>query len=161
MPRPRISSIPASAGAGRTSNRPAQASTWARSSATSRVKGRALCSRSQTSRDLPKPAGPRINAALGPISTAEAWMVAVSAAITSPAAAPRNARRARAALVPLGRRRRRWCGFDPDAAAMSFDDLLGDRQAKTGILPEALLRAVGVEALEYLIQGFRADAGAV
>src|SRR5674476_414176 len=96
MPRPRISSIPVSAGAGRTSKRPAQASTWARSSATSRVKGRALCSRSQTSCDLPEPAGPRISAALGPISTAEAWMVTVSAAITSPAAVPRSARARRA-----------------------------------------------------------------
>ncbi len=37
---------------------------------------------------------------------------------------------------------------------MGFDDLLGDRQAETGILPEALVRAVGVEALEDLIQGF-------
>ena len=44
---------------------------------------------------------------------------------------------------------------------MGFDDLLGDRQAEAGILPEALIRPVGVEALEDLIQGFRADARTV
>ena len=47
------------------------------------------------------------------------------------------------------------------ADIVGFDDLLGDRQAETGILPEALLGPVGVEALENLTQGIRLDAGAV
>src|SRR5690606_23654558 len=47
----------------------------------------------------------------------------------------------------------------PDAPAMGFDDLLGNRQAETGILAEALMRSVGVEALENLLQSIRADAG--
>src|SRR6202012_4631655 len=51
--------------------------------------------------------------------------------------------------------------LDPDAAAMGFDDLLGNRQAETGILPEALMRTVGVEALENLVQRFGTDAGTV
>ena len=70
---------PGQLSAGRTSRRPAWASTRARSSATSRAKGRAPCAaafrRSQASRDLPDPGGPRISTALGPTSTAEAWMV--------------------------------------------------------------------------------------
>ena len=44
---------------------------------------------------------------------------------------------------------------------MRFDDLFGDRQAKTGILPETLFRAVSVEALENLIECFRLDAGSI
>ena len=44
---------------------------------------------------------------------------------------------------------------------MRFDDLLGDRQAKAGILPETLIRAVSVEALENLIECFRLDAGSI
>ena len=44
---------------------------------------------------------------------------------------------------------------------MRFDDLFGDRQPKTGILPEPLFRAVSVEALENLIECFRLDAGSV
>ena len=35
-------------------------------------------------------------------------------------------------------------------AAMRLDDLLGDRQAEAGVLAEALMRPVGVEALEDL-----------
>ena len=38
----------------------------------------------------------------------------------------------------------------PDASAVRLDDLLGDRQAEPGVLPEALVRPVGVEALEDL-----------
>ena len=44
---------------------------------------------------------------------------------------------------------------------MRLDDLLGDRQAETGILPEALMRPVGIEALENLIDGVGPDAGTV
>ena len=49
----------------------------------------------------------------------------------------------------------------PDAAAMRLDDLPGDRQAEAGILAEALVRPVGVEALEDLLEARRADAGPV
>ena len=41
---------------------------------------------------------------------------------------------------------------------MGLDDLLGDRQTETGILPEALFRPVGVEALEDLVERFWLDA---
>ena len=42
--------------------------------------------------------------------------------------------------------------LDPDRAAMRLDDLLGDRKAEAGILAEALMRPVGVEALEDLLE---------
>src|SRR5690349_16798476 len=48
-----------------------------------------------------------------------------------------------------------------DAAAMRFDDLLGDRQAESGVLAEALMRAVGVEALEDLVERAGPDTRAV
>ena len=51
---------------------------------------------------------------------------------------------------------RRSAVLDPDAAAMRLDDLLGDRKPEAGILPEALVRAVGVEALEDLVERVRA-----
>ena len=38
---------------------------------------------------------------------------------------------------------------------MGLDDLLGDRQPEPGVLAEALIRPVGVEALENLVEGFR------
>ena len=41
---------------------------------------------------------------------------------------------------------------------MGLDDLLGDREAQAGILAEALVRSVGVEALEDLVEGFGPDA---
>ena len=44
---------------------------------------------------------------------------------------------------------------------MGVDDLLGDRQAEAGILSKALMRPVGVEALEDALQRVVADAGAV
>ncbi len=44
---------------------------------------------------------------------------------------------------------------------MRFDDLLGDRQAEPGILAEALVRPVGVEALEDFLERVRLDAGPV
>src|SRR4051794_2564663 len=49
----------------------------------------------------------------------------------------------------------------PDAAAMSFDDLLRNRQAKAGILAKTLMRAIGIKALEDLFERVLADAGAV
>ncbi len=45
--------------------------------------------------------------------------------------------------------------FNADRAAVRFDDLLGDRQAKPGILAEALFRPVGIETLEDFIERFR------
>ena len=44
---------------------------------------------------------------------------------------------------------------------MGLDDLLGDRQAQAGILPEALFRPVGVETLENLIERIRTNSGPV
>ena len=41
---------------------------------------------------------------------------------------------------------------------MGLDDLLGDRQAKAGILAKALVRPVGVEALENPLQRILANA---
>jgi hypothetical protein len=38
---------------------------------------------------------------------------------------------------------------------MRFDDLLGDRQAETRVLAKALMRPVGVEALEDALQRMR------
>src|SRR6185437_5558305 len=51
--------------------------------------------------------------------------------------------------------------FDPNCPAMRLDDLLTDRQAKAGILPEALMRPISVEALEDLVQRFGTNARAV
>src|ERR1700761_7510696 len=51
--------------------------------------------------------------------------------------------------------------FGPDPSAMGVHDLLRDRQAKSGILPEALMRPVGVEAFEYPREGVFANAGSV
>ena len=45
-----------------------------------------------------------------------------------------------------------WRFSDPDAAVMRLDDLLGDRQAEARVLAEALMRPVGVEALEDPLQ---------
>ena len=45
-----------------------------------------------------------------------------------------------------------------DAAAMRLDDLARDREAKAGVLPEALMRPVGVEALEDALHRLRLDA---
>src|SRR5699024_11254364 len=36
----------------------------------------------------------------------------------------------------------------PDPSAVRFDDLLGDREPEAGVLAKALVRPVGVEALE-------------
>src|SRR5713101_6577582 len=44
---------------------------------------------------------------------------------------------------------------------MRFDDLLRDGKPEAGVLAEALVRPVGVEALEDLLHRIRADAGAV
>ena len=35
---------------------------------------------------------------------------------------------------------------------MRLDDLLGDREAEAGILAETLVRAIGVETLENLVE---------
>ena len=49
----------------------------------------------------------------------------------------------------------------PDATAMRFDDLLGDREAEARVLAKALMRPVGVETLEHALQRIGPDAGAV
>ena len=49
----------------------------------------------------------------------------------------------------------------PQAPVVGLDDLLGDRQTQAGVLAEAVVRAVGVEALENLIEGVRVDARTV
>ena len=41
---------------------------------------------------------------------------------------------------------------------MGLDDLLGDREAEAGILAEALVRPIGVEALEDLLERIGLDA---
>ena len=49
----------------------------------------------------------------------------------------------------------------PDLAAMRLDDLLGDRKAEAGIVAEALMRPVGIEALEDLLDRVGPDARTV
>src|ERR1044072_5481204 len=49
----------------------------------------------------------------------------------------------------------------PDAAAMGFDDLLGNRQPETGVLAKSLMRAIGVEALEDFLQRVGANTRAI
>ena len=44
---------------------------------------------------------------------------------------------------------------------MGVDDLLGNREAEPRILAETLLRSVGVEALENLLERVGADARSV
>ena len=61
-------------------------------------------------------------------------------------------KRAPSALHPPPDGPDRRAVLGPEPAAMGFDDLLGDRQAQAEILAEALLRPVGVEALEDLVR---------
>src|SRR5579862_7794806 len=176
MPAPRNSIRPASAAAGRTRSLPPTASRWTRSSPTSRAKrrrpARAASMSSSASRDLPAPEGPRINTARAPTSTAEACRVAD----VIPSSPPR---RETVGTMPASHRRqahdkartenfrravrpdRAGAVLDPDRAAMGFDDLLRDRQAKPGILTEPLVRAIGVETLEYLFAHIVAHARTV
>src|SRR5262249_33229704 len=51
--------------------------------------------------------------------------------------------------------------LNADRAAVRLDDLLGDRQAKPRILPETLVRPVGIETLENRLVRFRPDTGAL
>src|SRR6478752_8398745 len=51
--------------------------------------------------------------------------------------------------------------FDPNGSAMSFDDLFGNRQTKTRILPEALFWPIGIKALKNLVERFGSDARSV
>src|SRR5215216_4499437 len=53
------------------------------------------------------------------------------------------------------RGRHRCAVLGPELAAMGIDDLLGNRKPKAGVLAEALLRPVGVEALENFVEGLR------
>src|SRR5665647_3427491 len=52
---------------------------------------------------------------------------------------------------------RTWAVLRPDAPAMRLDDLFRDRQTQSGILPKALMRPVGVEALEDSLQRILAN----
>src|SRR5216684_1739631 len=45
----------------------------------------------------------------------------------------------------------------PDASAMRLDDLFRDRQPQSGVLPEPLMRTVGVEAFEDSLQRILAN----
>src|SRR6185312_14055308 len=47
----------------------------------------------------------------------------------------------------------------PDAPTMGLDDLLGDGKPEARVLAKALVRAVGVEALEDALQRIVPDAG--
>ena len=77
MPRPRISISPCERRTGRTSSRPWTASSWMRSSPTSRANACALQQCDSASRDLPEPDGPRIRMPRVPHrSRRMAWMVA-------------------------------------------------------------------------------------
>ena len=49
----------------------------------------------------------------------------------------------------------------PDPSAMRFDDLLRNRQPEAGVLSKALMRPVGVEALEDALQRVVANPGPV
>src|SRR5262245_8277524 len=42
--------------------------------------------------------------------------------------------------------------LEPQPAAMGLDDLLGDREAEPRILAEVLMRAIGVETVENLVE---------
>jgi len=95
MPSPRISIRPANSRAGRTTSCPVLASRWTRSSPTSTAAGicpeRPARMRSNASRDLPAPDGPRISTARFPTSTAEAWTLAPAASVTARAAGLQSA----------------------------------------------------------------------
>src|SRR5437868_968887 len=43
--------------------------------------------------------------------------------------------------------------LDPNATGMRLDDLPGDRESEPGILAKTLVRPVGIETLEDLVQG--------
>src|SRR6476659_1723814 len=177
MPSPRTSIRPARASTGRTSSRPCLASTWARSSATSRANGirpcAAACSSASASLDLPEPEGPRISTARAPTSTAEAWIEGdwfmprrILGSLGG--AAPSQCRQPhREACAQYGRfaapRSRRHGGavLGPQPAAVGLDDLLGNRKAETRVLAETVLRPVGVEPLENIVEGLGPDARTV
>ena len=161
MPRPRISIRPASAGAGRTSSRPCMRLRHERGRPPPAARragapvARPLAADPSASRDLPAPAGPRISTAFG--ADQHGGGVDGRGVGRHHIAGRRTTKRAPSTRGARRRRRRRAVRFSTQMrAAMGFDDLLGDRQAETGILAEALMRAVGVEALEDLLQARRA-----
>src|SRR5258706_8245587 len=89
----------------------------------------------QARRDLPEPAAPRMRTARSPTSTALACTVSPEADILR-GGQPYDEARARDAW--LAARHRLHSVFGPDASAMSFDDLAGNRKPQSGILPETL-----------------------
>src|SRR5579883_3417832 len=68
-----------------------------------------------------------------------------------------------AALVAgvVARVTRRYAVLRRQPAIMGFDNLLGDRQAKSRVVAEILMRAVGIKPLEDLLDCIWSDAGAV
>src|SRR5215813_2890794 len=160
MPTPRSSMSPESVSAGRTRSRPPARSRWTRSSPTSLANRNAPLRRasinSSARRDLPASEGPRINSAPAPTRTAEAWTVASVIRRPSPSRRRQanDKTRAEDGRLPV-RAGSSGAVLDPDRPAMGFDDLLGNRQAETGILTESLVRAIGIEPLENLFAHFR------
>ena len=166
MPRPRISISPASAGAGRTSSRPCAGFDMGAVVADQPREGQGALRRrlqqiASASRDLPEPDGPRISTALRrrPARRRRGWSAASRRHHIAGSRTTKRAPSTRGCFAGSGRTPLRFSA--QMRAAMGLDDLLGDRQAEPGILPEALMRPVGVEALEDLLERVRADAGAV
>ena len=109
--------------------------------------------RSNASRDLPAPDGPRISTAR--CADQHRGGVDARAAGVGHGAGSLTTKRAPATVgfaVGVGRT---GAVLRPDPPAMGLDDLLGDRQPEPGILPKALMRPVGVEALEDPLQRIR------
>src|SRR5689334_5956551 len=150
IPSPQISIRPAKGWTDRTVNSPPAVSNRTRSSPTRMAGGsspdRPARIRSKARRDLPEPEGPRIRTARSPTLTAEAWTLALSLISRScrghrqwqPDHEARAGDRRLALLVD-----RAGAILGPDPSAMGLDDLLGDRQAETGVLAKALVRTVG------------------
>ena len=147
------------AGAGRTSRRPCAASTWTRSSPTSRANGRAprlrppAAAPAQAATCRSRTARGSARARRRPARRRRGWCSVVIARAGCHHVAGRRTDEARAAAPPAARRR-----VDPAAVRFSAQRrppcastiCLRDRQAEPGVLAEALVRPVGVEALEDL-----------
>ena len=164
MPRPRTSISPASSGAGRTHSRPSR-----------RVQNDTVVADQFRRRELAGAAGDdqlegeaRLAGAGGAAdqhrAVADQHGGGVNAAdaadrvVMAPAAGRRSARRARSARRSASRRAGR--GSPPRSGRHGPRRSAGDRQAEAGILAEALMRPVGVEALEDLLERVGADARA-
>src|SRR4051812_6868162 len=151
---------PAIAGTARATSRPELFSSSTRSSHTSRANPAGAAARSSRARrDFPLPDGPRISTPASPTATHVACTVCCGMSDNAGREADGEARADAPGLAVL------VDAVDPvlgdDAAPVRLDDLARDRQPEAGILPEARLRPVGVEALEHALEGMRRDAGPV